>query len=782
MSAPGGRPVPSAARWFVALAIAVGTNAARAQAPSPEPEIRTYVVQPGDSVWSIAAEFYGTGDKYPIVYQYNDFATKPPFLLRPGQVLRLPILGQGPEAQLDWLLRDVKAKPPRALDWLEARERMNLWRLYRVATGDESAAHIVFEDRSNLKLRENAMLVIYGASASATRTTRRDKTEVLLEEGTIQGGLAALDEGGARPAPLIVKTPSGQIDLLAKLAQVQAEVSASIVSVYDGQATVKAQGGAVDVQGGQGTVVKKGERPERARALPLAPPWRDGARPALIALVGPPGTTGTWEAEWLPAERAETYRVELAADEGFTKVLFDAEVGAGVTRLRLAELGAGRYWVRTATRDADKLESRPGMARALEAVRVVPTRALIRGADGVLEVAGLVGLAVDTTPWAAIGEAARVSIDGGAERPASEIVRLAEPGLHRVEIRARGAEARVEVRVLAAQARFEVSGEPLARATGARADIHLVIEDERGREALLPELVLETSEGETLALERAAIGWRASLPGGRALPARLAVRARWAGGELGAREIRLAPRPEDLAIDRQVKLPWPYRPSRTAPGEVIAPRPERRVAIDLALADRETAPGAVAVTLAGELALGDLGLGIGLLAQDIALTDAPGGQARVQDLALGARYALTLGPTTLTPYLRVALPLGAGHEARRLGVEPGALAHLDLGVLGFDARLALLAASDFGAHEGVFASALVAVSWRPVHVLAIGLSGESIVDFDGGSARNVVGLGLQAFFGDLRLGASLGVGLGDATRDTHASLLGRLVIDLGLGH
>ncbi len=198
---------------------------ATAHGEQPDLEVRTYVVQPGDSVWSIAAEFYGSGDKYPIIYQYNDFAARPPFLLKPGQILRLPILGQGPEAQLDWLLKDVKAKPPRALDWLEARERMNLWRLYRVATGDESAAHIVFDDKTDLKLRENALLVIYGASSTAARTTRRDKLEVMLEQGTIQGGLATLDEGAPGQKPLVIKTPSGQVDLLAKLAQVEAELS-----------------------------------------------------------------------------------------------------------------------------------------------------------------------------------------------------------------------------------------------------------------------------------------------------------------------------------------------------------------------------------------------------------------------------------------------------------------------------------------------------------------------------------------------------------------------------
>ena len=106
---------PTAAALCLALALAA-PPAARAAA---EPEVRTYTVQPGDSVWSIAEEFYGSGQKYTLIYKYNRFIGRPPFLLRPGQVLRLPVGDKLPEAQVQWTQRDVRAKPPRALDWLD---------------------------------------------------------------------------------------------------------------------------------------------------------------------------------------------------------------------------------------------------------------------------------------------------------------------------------------------------------------------------------------------------------------------------------------------------------------------------------------------------------------------------------------------------------------------------------------------------------------------------------------------------------------------------------------
>ena len=64
---------------------------------------RTYIVQPGDSIWSIAEEFYGSGDKYHLIYKHNAFIGLPPFILKPGQVLTLPEGELVPEAQVAWM-------------------------------------------------------------------------------------------------------------------------------------------------------------------------------------------------------------------------------------------------------------------------------------------------------------------------------------------------------------------------------------------------------------------------------------------------------------------------------------------------------------------------------------------------------------------------------------------------------------------------------------------------------------------------------------------------------
>ncbi len=760
-------------RWGVMrstlLWLALGLAPARAQAPPNAPEVRTYVVQPGDSAWSIAAEFYGAGDKYPIIYEYNDFVARPPFLLKPGQLLRLPILGQGPAAQLEWLQRDVKAKPPRALDWLEAREQMNLWRLYRVQTGDESAAHIVFEDLSDLKLRENALLVIYGASASAARTTRRDKVEVMLEEGTLVGGLAALDEA-AGVAPMVVRTPSGEIDLLARLAQVQAELGSAIVSVFDGQATVRAQGDAVEVAGGQGTVVKKGRPPERARPLPEAPTWAQ-AGPALVVVVA--GHTGTWEAAWKPAARAASYRVELARDETFKQLLYDAEVGAGVNRLRLAELAPGRYAVRIATRDLDKLESVPGEVRALEVVALLPARALSRADDGVIEGVGFARLEVPEAARARM----QTRVGDGPARQASEPISLG-PGTHelRFEERESGAEARLTVRVLEVAARIEVEGEPIAR--DAEAIVRLQVSDARGREAHLPGIALETSRGEVLPLTREGGGYVARV--GPAAPGeRVAVRARWTGGALGVREIVHAP--EEIA-ERAPRTPIAfsaYRPSRFAPGPLAAALPESRVGLEATAAHIEGGPGQVTLALDGELALGPWGLGARFTAQEIRLAEGQDAQSRPQDLALWARRGFVGEHFVITPHLRMSFPIGLGHEDRLAQVELGLGARLGRGSIFFDARAAALIVPGARERPGLVADVLGALGWQANEALTLALSAEGLGDLVGGAWQSLVGIGAAVEIGDLRLGLGLGLGVGEASKRDMGAVLGRLLVEVG---
>jgi nucleoid-associated protein YgaU len=50
------------------------------------------VVRPGDTLWDIAARVYGEGSRYRTIYEANRDILRRPGLLRPGQVLEIPLV------------------------------------------------------------------------------------------------------------------------------------------------------------------------------------------------------------------------------------------------------------------------------------------------------------------------------------------------------------------------------------------------------------------------------------------------------------------------------------------------------------------------------------------------------------------------------------------------------------------------------------------------------------------------------------------------------------------
>ena len=57
---------------------------------STAPAAKTYTVKKGDSLWAIAAKYYGNGSEYTKIYNANTDKISNPNLIYPGQVLTLP--------------------------------------------------------------------------------------------------------------------------------------------------------------------------------------------------------------------------------------------------------------------------------------------------------------------------------------------------------------------------------------------------------------------------------------------------------------------------------------------------------------------------------------------------------------------------------------------------------------------------------------------------------------------------------------------------------------------
>jgi len=769
------------------LAVAAATSlAAGSEVQAAEPEIITYTVQPGDSIWSIAEAFYGSGKQYRIVYKYNTFIGKPPYLLKPGQELRLPVGDVRPEAQVTWTQREVKAKPPKATDWLDARAKMNLWKLYKVSTGDEASVNIVFEDESDLRLRQNALLVIYGGSAQRTKT---EKTKVVLEQGTIRGGLAKLD---GEPAPIEVEPPSGNVELFAKLAQVQADVGASMVSVYDGRASVKGKvGQPVEVKQGFGTVVKKGKAPEPPRPLPATPAWETAVGDdGVVLAVVPVGASLDYKASWKPVDGASAYRVELANDEAFHEVFIDATIDAAAQQAFLMkDMTEGNYFARVSARDASGLEGPPTAPIELRVVGVESSRAMTREESGAYSCVGLTRLALPQE----LAESFEWRL--GDDLFSSNALRLRRPGSYTVELRRVGIEsaATFQVEVLKATATLGDPSEPILRRSPAR-EVLVAVKDERGRPAVLPEMVIQASPGGVLkAAERGPGEFMITVPAPEKAR-RVGVRVSWAGGVIGERVYDVANANEDTVPYqfewREAVLGLETENRMIATG-MPAVLPEGFVGFHSRAGTGEgKAPATLSVTLVAETALLEetLGLDAGLTFFQSSL-DGETAQSGLGDLVLGGRYLALHGEViALAPSLRLRLPLSEREGSRVMGFEPGVMARFAL-TEGFwiDTRQAVVIASDFGdvgthlAYDGTFI-----VGVRPMELLGIGAQFDASVSLSTPEEVEswtalAVGLSVYLHLGRVRLGFGAGLGLGEEGKAHYGELSGMLTVDFGYG-
>lgn len=805
------------ATWAIIAGLCGGGEVASAAAP----KTRTYTVQPGDSIWSIAEEFYGHGNKYRIIYEHNKFIGEPPFILKPGQVLTLPPGQVSPEAQVEWTRREVKAKPPKSLDWLKANNKMNLWKLYQVSTGGDSAVHIVFEDRSDLRMGEDALMVIYSGSSRSAKTREQQKTQVLLKEGTVRGGLAALDgpapantqpgKPGAPPPPqpMVVETPSGVIELMSTLAQVQADASAAVVSVYEGKAAVKGAGETVEVKKGQGTVVAKGKKPEAPTPLPPAPSWDPALvdlGQGLLALV-PEGGRASVQARWLAVSEAKTYRVELAHDAAFKQVAVGVEVPAETLNMSLDNIPAGKYFARVSARDRRKLEGEPSPVLSVDVVAVASSRRMSLE-DGRWEVVALTRLGLGPA-----GEGLEWALDGGPFVAGTEPLRVVRPGEAKVRARRVGSarEATFVFTMLPVTVSFTSAGVPVPERApvlvvgGEPLTLGVTLTDPRGLPAPLPDVSLVASPalgGEPLALREVAPGrYEATLPAPETPVAdKVAVTVGWLDGSLGGVEV---------ALDSSAwKVPYVYRWREALPapswdgraGATPMPsvRPIDRIGVGtrVMVADGE---GYVGVALGGELGLGPVGLDAELTLFRPPLSRDGPQENEVGDLVVGARWLVLQKPRwTVAPSLRARVPLttrgasddgvsGAGE--RTLGFEPGVLVRHRLSRdMWLDMRQAVFIAEDIG--DGEDRGGEGRVGWVSDYAALVrldaawslaGLAGLDVPLSGGGEVG--VGLGLGGFFtaDRFRVGLQLGFGLTEGAWSRSGDLTLGLSLDVGLG-
>ncbi|MCA9523872.1 MAG: LysM peptidoglycan-binding domain-containing protein [Myxococcales bacterium] len=776
------------------IRVLVGFAIAAAGVPAASAKLRSYVVKRGDTCWNIAARFFGDPKHYDIIHKYNQLGPLP-HILTIGSVLRLPLSTNTADAQIEWLRREVKAKSPTNVDWFNARPRMNLWRLYKVSTGSGSTAGIRFEDDALLKMRAGTLVVIYGGVGGKTKSERLQKRSIVLEKGTLRGGLNEF----YKQAGLKVTTPSSEVIIKSKETQVEVDKQQrSIVSVFDGEALVKAKNKLIKVLKDYGTIVEKNKAPEKPRPLPRAPKW--AAKVREVVLLAPTPHSADFVASWLPVGKAARYRVELASNKRFREPIVDAVVGRGITRLKVEKLPPGTYFARVATVGQRRLHSRPSKLLRVRVLAVKTSRLFRRTAANRYEVSGMVRI------FPPSGATVIAALDDQAPAPFRAPLRLYEPKDYRIAVRdAKGAEVTsISVRVHAVRATVRLAAPSVTE--GQLATLIVELKDDANRPALLPELRLVRYPGGPLALTTAGPGKLKAqfVAPPRSRTASVVLRLSWAGGDLVDQTLGIIAKPTTvrLVTPRPVAIEhWIASPALVGWGQrafvyhLRGVRVRSNVGVGTNVVSYRTSSQGdkpmIGTTVQAELGFLDNRLGVD--AQFSWLNFLPGretlGRNKVGDLHLGLRYLAFRRPTiAFGPQLALQIPFSDFERPRRdYLLEPGfVLDWTPHPTVTLTADVRLFIGFNDAKEVPLLLGAALAVAYQPWRHFALGADVRSEIGFVGPSdlrrRRALLVNGFLRFpFGRYRLGVVSGTGIGSDAIDAFGYFTVGLTFDIALG-
>ena len=217
-------------------------------------------------------------------------------------------------ARLTDVYRKVKDKRADWIAWGEARSGMPLEARHAVQTYARSGATIEFDDRSKATLGENSLMVIRGAEQEASPQAPRDRIVSLL---VTAGELRATHAPGEAGMEIITGAGTGRIPKEAPATDLKVSVNpdrTSTFSVYGGRAEVTEAGRTVHVNANQTVTVQAGLPPGDPQDLPGIPIPTEPSSGSVLAYRSVPPRV---HMAWTTAERAETYRVDIARDRVF---------------------------------------------------------------------------------------------------------------------------------------------------------------------------------------------------------------------------------------------------------------------------------------------------------------------------------------------------------------------------------------------------------------------------------------------------------------------------------
>jgi len=262
-------------------------------------------------------------------------------------------------AELGDVNRDVKIRPADSVAWADAEIGAPVNNRDAVQTFANSRARIDFTTNNNLRMGQNS-LVIFSSSVADPFLQRRDPAVVVME-GQLDGSVNS-DYGTfavALPAGLAVLSADESGNAADFKLSVNPDGS-STIALYAGQAGVEIGGKHYQLGANSALTVAEDGRTTGVKRLPNRPSVRLPGRDAVARFRDMPPRV---KFEWGPVVGAQKYRLELARDRNFEKILVDENLND--TSFTHGNLSAGEYFWRVSARNGwiQGPGTRPGRLR-----------------------------------------------------------------------------------------------------------------------------------------------------------------------------------------------------------------------------------------------------------------------------------------------------------------------------------------------------------------------------------------------------------------------------------
>ncbi len=298
-------------------------------AETPSEEAGQHIVEPGDTLWSLAEHYLGSVLEWPRLQEWN--RVESPYHLRPGTSLVVEE-GSATVMHLDgraWVTTPEGEQP------LHPGMRVRVGQLLETAT--HTFLSLQLPDDSRIVLPSSSRLILAELGGG-------ERVRIELLDGEVESRVPSREGSDGR---FEVMVPGVTIGVRGTHFRVGSGKQGLVTGVLEGRVEVLMDGqGAIDLAAGQGGRLGQDGHFEQVVLLPpplLVSSWR--------------GTEDFLETRVEPMEGAHAYRLQLAQDPQFVSIVREGVSESG--EFRLPGVGEGAYHVRVTAIDALGIEGQP---------------------------------------------------------------------------------------------------------------------------------------------------------------------------------------------------------------------------------------------------------------------------------------------------------------------------------------------------------------------------------------------------------------------------------------